>query len=69
MKNGSVLENGTNSEAWMRWISVKRWVSEAEVEVEDGVWCCPLGGGASTTIYQKVDGEWQIKKRGASWIS
>ena len=53
----------------MQWISVKRWLSETEVEVEEGVWCCPLGGGASTTIYEKVNGTWQFKESGPSWVS
>ena len=69
LKDGRVLENGTNSKAWMLRISVKRWHSESEVEVETGTWCCPLGGGASTTIYMKTDGGWQIKQRGPSWVS
>jgi hypothetical protein len=69
LKDGRVLEKGTDAEAWMQWISIKRWINDNEVEVEDGVWCCPLGGGASTTIYKKVDGKWQIKEQGESWVS
>lgn len=69
LKDGRVLEKGTDAEAWMQWISVKRWINDKEVEVEEGVWCCPLGGGASTTIYQKVDGRWQVKELGDSWVS
>ncbi|NQT16598.1 MAG: hypothetical protein HQ582_27815 [Planctomycetes bacterium] len=53
----------------MKWITVKRWISETEVEVEDGVWCCPLGGGASTVTYEKTNGQWSIKSRGPSWVS
>lgn len=68
-KDGHVLENGTDAKAWMQWISVKRWISETEVEVEEGVWCCPLGGGASTTIYERIDGKWHVKERGDSWVS
>lgn len=69
LRDGHVLERDTNAKAWMRWISVKQWINETEVEVEEGVWCCPLGGGASTTIYKKVNEKWQIKKLGRSWIS
>jgi hypothetical protein len=69
LKDHRVLENGSDAEAWMHWISVKRWLSDTEVEVEEGVWCCPLGGGASTVIYEKVDGTWRIKELGRSWVS
>ena len=69
LKDDRVLENGSDAKAWMKWISVKRWLSDTEVEVEVGVWCCPLGGGASTSIYEKVDGKWEFKKHGESWIS
>ena len=69
LKEGRVLEKGMNAEAWMRWITIKRWISENEVEVENGVWCCPLGGGAGTTTYEKVDGKWQFKSTGPGWVS
>ena len=62
LKDGHVLEKGTDAKAWMKWISVKKWINENEVEVEEGVWCCPLGGGGSTTIYTKINGNWQVKK-------
>lgn len=71
LKEGSVLQRGTNREAWMRWITIKRWISDTEVEIEDGVWCCPMGGGVMTSIYEKVDGKWKWKSRGngENWIS
>lgn len=69
LNDGHVLEKGTDAKAWMQWISVKRWINDNEVEVEAGVWCCPLGGGASTTIYEKIDGKWQVKEYGNSWVS
>ncbi|MCA8993078.1 MAG: hypothetical protein KDA69_08530 [Planctomycetaceae bacterium] len=69
MKGSDVLVKGTNAEAWMHWISVKRWVSDTEVEVEKGAWCCNLGGGAAVVIYEKVDGKWHIKKLGPGWVS
>lgn len=68
-REGKVLQKHTNAEAWMRWVTIKRWISEAEVEVEEGVWCCPLGGGASTVIYEKQNGRWGLKKLGEMWVS
>jgi len=68
-KDGSVLQRGTNKEAWMKWIAIKRWISDTEVEIEEGVWCCPMGGGAMTVTYEKRDGKWRFKSRGKSWIS
>jgi hypothetical protein len=53
----------------MEWITIRRWVSETKAEVQSGVWCCPLGGGASTRTYEKIDGEWRITDYGESWIS
>ncbi len=55
LHDGNVLVRQTNAAAWMEWITIKRWISDTEVEVEDGVWCCPLGGGQSTSIYEKKD--------------
>lgn len=69
LENGCVFEKGSRKEAWMKWITVKRWITDTEVEVEEGVWRCPLGGGASTTTYEKIDGEWHIKSFGPSWVS
>lgn len=71
LKEGSVLQRGTNRKAWMRWITIKRWISDTEVEIENGVWCCPMGGGVMTSIYEKVDGRWKWKSRGdgENWIS
>lgn len=69
LKQGRVLERGTDKEAWMKWVAIKRWVSDSEVEVEEGVWCCPLGGGASTVTYERVDGKWSIKSLGELWVS
>lgn len=69
LKDGHVLEKNSDAKAWMQWISVKKWISDNEVEVEEGVWCCPLGGGASTTIYIKVNGIWTVKEYGRSWVS
>lgn len=69
LKDRRVLQKGTDSKAWMKWISVKRWISETEVEVEEGVWCCPLGGGASTNTYEKIDDEWQSTGPSNGWVS
>lgn len=69
LKDGSVLEKGTNTRAWMRWIVIRRWISDTEMEVEDGVWCCSLGGGGSTATYEMRDGRWHLKSLGISWVS
>lgn len=71
LKEGSVFQRGTNRKAWMRWITIKRWISDTEVEIEDGVWCCPMGGGVMTSIYEKIDGKWKWKAKGngENWIS
>jgi len=69
LRDGSVFERRTNATAWMQWITIKRWISPSEVEVEEGVWCCPLGGGAHTTIYKKENGRWEIKQLGPGWVS
>jgi hypothetical protein len=68
-RDGCVLERGTNKKAWMKWITIKRWISDTEVEVEEGIWCRPMGGGAMTTTYEKRHGVWRFKSRGDSWIS
>ncbi|PHQ31800.1 hypothetical protein [Rhodopirellula bahusiensis] len=67
--DGTVLQKGKQSETWMEWITIKRWISDTEADVETGVWCCPLGGGASTATYKKLNGKWNIVDLGASWVS
>jgi len=69
VSDGDVFQSGTDREAWMQWICIKRWISDKEVEVEDGVWRCNLGGGASSGIYEKVDGKWRFKKSTGGWVS
>ena len=69
LRDGHVLVRGTNETAWMKWVSIVEWKSDTVVTVEEGVWCCPLDGGASTVTYEKIDGEWQIKDLGPSWVS
>lgn len=71
LKEGSVFQRGTNRKAWMRWITIKRWISDTEVEIEGGVWCCPMGGGVMTSIYERIDGKWKWKAKGngENWIS
>ncbi len=69
LSNHRVLQRVTQAKAWMKWVTVKRWISENEVEVEAGVWCCPLGGGGGSVIYEKEDGQWHIKEFTGSWVS
>jgi hypothetical protein len=69
LSDGRVLTKRNHAEAWMRWVTIKRWISDTEVEVEEGVWCCPLGGGATTVIFEKTDGHWHVKEFVESWVS
>jgi hypothetical protein len=69
LKQGRVLEKGTDKEAWMKWVAIKRWLTDSEVEVEEGTWSSPLGGGSVSVIYKKVDGKWMFKKFSKAWIS
>ena len=69
LRDGHVLVRGSDETAWMKWVTIIEWKSDTVVTVEEGVWCCPLGGGASTVTYEKIDGEWQIKELGSSWVS
>lgn len=69
LSDHKVLRNESNSEAWMHWISVRRWLSETEVEVEEGTWCCPLGGGGGIYVYEKTPLGWELKSIGFSWVS
>ncbi len=64
-----VRQASTKAKAWMQWVTIKKWLSDTEVQVEEGVWCCPLGGGASTTTYKKRDGKWKVEKVGKCWVS
>lgn len=69
LKDDCVLTKDSDARAWLEWITILRWVSETKAEVEFGVWCCPLGGGASTRTYEKIDGKWQVTDIGESWAS
>ncbi len=69
LKDGHVLTRESDARAWMEWITIRRWVSETKAEVQIGVWCCPLGGGASTRTYEKIDGKWKVTDYGESWVS
>ena len=66
---GHVRQNETNAAAWICWISVRRWISETEVEVEQGVYSGPLSSGGQIEIYEKTNGSWRLKSRGFSWVS
>ncbi len=69
LHDDQVFDKQAKKQAWMRWVSVKRWISESEVEVESGFWCGPLGGGAATVIFEKFEGRWRIKSVGSMWQS
>ena len=55
--------------AWMKWITIIEWKSDREVTVEEGVWCCPLGGGASIVTYEYIEGIWEVKEVVRNWVS
>lgn len=69
LHKGRVRQNETNAAAWIQWISVRHWISETEVEVEQGVFSGPLSSGGQIEIYEKKNGAWQLKSRGFSWVS
>lgn len=69
LKDNRVLEKASGQEAWMKWVFIKRWISDTQVEVEYGVWCCPSNGGASTVIYQRQGNRWAFKSLTQSWVS
>ena len=69
LKDGHVLTKDSDARAWMKWITIRRWITKTKAEVQTGVWCCPLGGGASTQTYGEIDGKWKITDYGESWGS
>jgi hypothetical protein len=69
LKDDHILEKDTNAKAVMRWISVKRWYSDTVVEVEDGAWLGPGATTGSTTVYEKVNGNWEVKWIGLGWTN
>jgi len=68
-RRGSVFQRGTNREAWMQWIFIRRWISDTEVEISNGVWRCSLGGGGHSAVYRKIDGHWQFDRSLGNWVS
>jgi len=64
-----VREKGTHAEGWMHWITIKKWLSEEEVEVETGLWSRQLYGGGKTYILEKKSGKWSIKKSVRLWVT
>jgi hypothetical protein len=68
-REGHVLDVSTSQKAWMRWITITKWISDSEVEIETGIWSCPLGGGGRTEIWEKIDGAWKKTKSLNNWVS
>lgn len=66
---GSVRSRISHQRAWLQWVSIIRWNSDTEAVVEEGIWSCPLGGGASTCVWERVDGVWRRKEDIGGWIS
>lgn len=69
LKDNCVIEKATGKEAWMKWVSIIKWHSDTEVEIEQGVWCCPSSGGASTATYERRGRNWTFKSLKSSWVS
>jgi hypothetical protein len=66
---GHVRQNETNAAGWIYWISVRHWISQTEVEVEQGVYSGPLSSGGKIEIYEKTNGAWRLESTGFSWVS
>jgi hypothetical protein len=64
-----VREKGTHADGWMHWVSIKRWLSDEEVEVETGRWSRQLYGGGNTYILEKKSGKWSVKRRVRLWVT
>jgi hypothetical protein len=64
-----VRQKDTHIDGYMHWVSIKKWLSDDEVEVEVGRWSRQLYGGGTTYILEKKAGKWSIKKRGRLWVT
>jgi hypothetical protein len=64
-----VRQKGTHADGYMHWVSIKKWLSDDEVEVEMGRWSRQLYGGGKTYILEKKSGKWSIKKRVRLWVT
>lgn len=62
LKDGKVLQRGTDKEFWVRWVNIMRWISDTEVELAEGLSCGPLCGGSTQAVYEKRDGKWTLKE-------
>lgn len=65
---GRVKEKASNAEGTLRWARIRRWISDTEVEVEDGQYKAPLGGGGTIAVYEKVKEGWRQTKH-LNWMS
>jgi hypothetical protein len=66
-QGGSVKERKSNAPATIRHITIRRWISDTEVVVEDSRSSGPLSGGGSIAVYKKGDGVWTRTKH-LSWM-
>ena len=64
-----VRQKGTHADGYMHWVSIKKWLSDDEVEVEMGRWSRQLYGGGKTYILEKKSGKWSIKKHVRLWVT
>jgi hypothetical protein len=64
-----VRQKGTYVDGYMHWVSIKRWLSDEEVEGEMGRWLLQLSGGGGTYILEKKSGKCSIKKHLRLWVT
>jgi hypothetical protein len=64
-----VRQKGTHIDGYIHWVSIKRWLSDEEVEVDTSRWSRHLVGGGSTYLLQKKSGKWSIKKCVRMWVT
>jgi hypothetical protein len=64
-----VRQKGTHIDGYMHWVSITRWLSDEEVEVDMGRWSRQLHGGGRTYLLQKKSGKWSVKKCVRLWVT
>ncbi|MEM6689612.1 MAG: hypothetical protein AAF664_09310 [Planctomycetota bacterium] len=67
--DGTVWPIGSEETSVMEWITILRWINDRTAVVEQGSWCCPLGGGATESTYELIDGSWKRTSSGGGWVS
>jgi hypothetical protein len=60
--NDSVLDGDTKKRGLMTYVTIKKWITLTEAEVEIGFWKGLLGGGYNIYIWRKDHGIWRQNK-------